>query len=487
MRDRDHAMYETYLIAKEAAENKVSAEKQITELKRKEKDDFFDALNKYRVQGEINRRQLGEMSNALYDNHLQEVLESMFITALEYIAPLTENGYRIAVQSVNNYIKENGGALNIINKNAGKTYVLDRIFEAVITAHDKDMNIFYEAEKADDDEDDKEDEDIDEKKEKHSDGDKNESGEDIKVGDADGDGIDDADSLDGEVDSEEVKKNAEENKPDDKEEKDDSSDDEKSDDKKDDDSKSDEKDEDKSDDTDKDENNLVDDLDKDDEEDNDLDDNGEDDDKQLGIDDNEKKDSDPVTDEPDTKETLDADSEDKEDSVTDDDGNLKDSKEEMFDKLENDDDISDAVDIIAKRISDAETQFIQKNAEDKEKIKNIVNKVDDRIKAVTQSDEDEESKEEAIESEKNESARLITDIKEKRFHSVFEGIVKDNFEYIMKDQELKESYMDIDGSMDMTRIVESSRIMYGFLEFVNSLQLEKVDEDYILKVINREI
>lgn len=480
MRQREHAMYESYLMAQEAAEQSVTAEKQMTEKEHKEKEDFYDALNKYRKQGELKRSELSETSKMIYDNHLQEVLEALYITALEQVGPLSENSYRIAVQEVENYIKESGGALDIIHKNGGKTYVLDKIFEAVITAHDKDMKTLYEAEKDDNDDDDDEKEDkSDDKKDSdsekkseddtdHSDGNENTSGEDIKVGDADGDGVDDASPAEDGMD------NAEDSE--DKEDSDDKSDEE-------------EDSEEKSDNDN--EKHLVDDLDKDDDEEeddsetssdnndntdtNDLDDNSADDSEDSDTSDGDEEDtSDPVLDEPDTKESLDAD------------GELKDSKEEMFDKLENDDEVSDAVDIIAKRISDAESEFIQKNAEDKKKIENIVNRVDDRIKAVTNSDESDEQKEEDKEATKQEATRMISDIKERRFHTVFEDMVQKNFNYIMKDAPLKESYTDVDGAIDVAKIVESSRVMYGFLEFVNTLQLEKVDENYILNIIKGE-
>ena len=66
--------------------------------------------------------------------------------------------------------------------------------------------------------------------------------------------------------------------------------------------------------------------------------------------------------------------------------------------------VSDAVDIIAKRISDAEAKFIEKNAEDKKKIEQIVDKVDNRIKAVTDSDKAPEEKEQEVENTKLKTA-----------------------------------------------------------------------------------
>src|SRR5574344_360578 len=70
-------------------------------------------------------------------------------------------------------------------------------------------------------------------------------------------------------------------------------------------------------------------------------------------------------------------------------------KEKMLNNMEEDDDVDSAVDIISKRISNAEEEFIKKNAEDKEKIKNLVDDINSRISAVKSdvatSDEDKEA------------------------------------------------------------------------------------------------
>jgi len=499
MRRREHYMRDAYEALKEATAEKISQEKQMTEMKKREKEDFYDALNKYRKQRELSRHDISNFSEANYNMYLQTALEAVYVSALQKVGPLSDDGIQLAASLVENYIQENGGAKKIIFDRSGKTYLLDYIFEAVSIAHQKDLDAFLEAkddekkdeeeekekkkaekespeedkseddddneddsddgddeEESDDDDknlvddmdddsdDDKDDEDDESEdaidpdedddkdgKKNAADGDDNVSGDDIKLGDADKDGVDDSEDSDaGMGDSENLVDNMD---------KDDSSEAENS----------------SSDDTSNDESD-----DSDEKEDNSTEDTSED----------------PVTDEPDTKESLDKD------------GNIKDSKEEMFNKLEKDNDVNSAVEVIAKRISDAETEFIKKNAEDKEKIKNIVNQVDDRLKAVNQADNaSEEEKEEDSTEAKQEAARLIANAKNDRFRSVFDMMAQDNFQYIMKDDgALKESYMS-DGRLDVSKVIESTRVMYGFLEFVNTIQLEKVDENYISKVLKNEI
>ena len=473
MRQRDHLHYERYIAIKEATNLKVAAEKQKTEEKKREKEDFYESLNKYREQRELKNSELRRFSESVYNNYMETALNAIYISALQQISSLSEESIILAEKNVANYIQEHDGARNIIRYNKGRTSLLDTIFEAVSTAANKDISNYIElreAEEKEDDDDDKSEDSKEKDKEEANpaEGDENESGEDIKVGDADGDGKDDAEEV-----------NDKEN---------DSSDDEKSDDKKGEDSEKEESEEGPSKDTDDDskepERNFTDDLDNDDDQITDKEDTKE------TIDDDEPKvdegfgDADENSDSEEDEEDI----EDEPDAETfDDDGNIKTNKEEMFKKLENDAEVTDAVDIIAKRISDAESEFIQKNAEDKKKIEQIVNKVDDRIKAVSDSDKAPEEKEQETEEAQQEATRLITDIKEQRFHSVFEELVKDNFDYIMKDDVLKENYTDIDGTINVAQIVESSRVMYGFLEFVNTIQLEKVNSEYILKVIKNQI
>ena len=108
----------------------------------------------------------------------------------------------------------------------------------------------------------------------------------------------------------------------------------------------------------------------------------------------------------------------------------------------------------------------------------------DRLDAVTQ---DEDSTPEDIEAEQNEAkleaTRLTNEIRNDRFHTVYELMVRDNLDYIHKNQTLAESYK-VDGKIDMTRVMDNSRAMYGWLETVNTIQLDKVDERYIQNMIN---
>ena len=161
----------------------------------------------------------------------------------------------------------------------------------------------------------------------------------------------------------------------------------------------------------------------------------------------------------------------------------QDTKEDMFNKLEGEEDVNNAVQLISDRIAAAEEEFIKQNAEDKKKIEDIVNGINDRIQAVKNDvTKDEETKEDIEESYNIEKNRKITEIYDNRSHTLFDHMIHETAKNIFKDTDLKESYSD-EGRLDLQKVVNSCKCMYGFLEFVNTLQIDKVDVAYIEKIV----
>lgn len=160
------------------------------------------------------------------------------------------------------------------------------------------------------------------------------------------------------------------------------------------------------------------------------------------------------------------------------------NKEKLLDKMEKEEDVDSAVEIIANRISAAEEDFIKKNAEDKKKIEDIVSKVNDRIEAV-KSDitKDDDVKEEIEQEAAIDCRRAIDDVYNRRDHSLFEHMVKEMSTAVVKDPELKKMYLDENGKLDMGRIYANTKCMYGFLEFVNTVGLQKVNEQSIKEMV----
>ena len=530
---RDHALFEQYLMNEQFARKYKDEITSEIQKQQNEVDDFYYQLNKYRQQGELKHSEISRISEAFYEEYLTAALEAVYISALQP-ETMTNREIAIAKANIKNYIKENGGAKSLMNLKKGKTSVLDSIFGYVQEAHDNSMQRFLEADEED-------------KKEKEADGSDEVDKEDIKLGDNDKDGVDD--SIDSDfgtgTDNKEEKKEdkkeeekSEESSEDKDEEKnltDDLEEDEvenvedseekKEEEKSDKEEETSEKEEDK-----EEEKNLTDDLEEDEEsseeekseesekeeeKEGDSDDaptpegdsdpeaseESEDssDDEKEASDDTEKAIDEPVSkDDADELENVDdTEVEDATDENISGD-KLDNDKEDMFNKMEKDMDVNDAVELISKRIADAESKFIENNAKDKQKIENIVDKVNNRIKAATGMDEEssednteeksEEETEKEVEAVKAESTRMITEIRENRPHTIFEEMVRSNTEYIMKSSNvIKESYLDEDGKIDMENVISATKVMYGFLEFVNTMKLEKVDERYLEKVLRNEI
>ena len=199
--------------------------------------------------------------------------------------------------------------------------------------------------------------------------------------------------------------------------------------------------------------------------------------------DDKEEDNESDEDDSEVDEDIDIDDDSLEDNSNDD--LTAETKEEMLNKLEEEEDTDTAIDIIAQRISKAEEEFIKKNADDKQKIEDIVDGINDRINGAkadpNNSDEDvEELEQEAA----IEMKRKINKIRDDRPHTVFEMMVRQLSEGIMNDTgAINEEYTDESGKINMESVVEVAKCVYGFLEFVNTVQLEKVDEAYIKHMI----
>ena len=186
----------------------------------------------------------------------------------------------------------------------------------------------------------------------------------------------------------------------------------------------------------------------------------------------------PSDDDDDEDITIDGDNDS--DDVEDDKSNGK-----VFDELEKEEDVQKAIELIRSRVADAEQKFIQNNAEDKKKIDDLLNKISNNVKKVEDmesSGDDTQAKiaEEAVRMDK----RRIDVVRERRPLTVFECMARKFSESVIKDNDAKVKFLDESGSLDTAFIVESAKVMYGFLETVNTLRLDKVDSNYIANILN---
>ena len=173
---------------------------------------------------------------------------------------------------------------------------------------------------------------------------------------------------------------------------------------------------------------------------------------------------------------------------TDLDGEIEDNKDDaenkLFDELEDEEDVQKAVELIRARVADAEETFIRNNAEDKKKMDEILNKISNNVKTVEDlADKDPAAVEAAKESAMYYKGKM-NEVKFDRELTIFERMTRILTENIVKNDNVKDMYLNENGQLDVPLVVESAKVMYAFFETLNTIQIENVDADYITKALN---
>lgn len=133
------------------------------------------------------------------------------------------------------------------------------------------------------------------------------------------------------------------------------------------------------------------------------------------------------------------------------------------------------IESIADRVSASIKDFIQQNAEDKDKIVDALTATKEKIDSL------KGASEELKESYARIGRRYVADVREKK-HGLFNEMVVAMSKGIMKNETLREAYTD-NAHINMARVVSNVATMYTFLETVNSMRLIKIDEAYIADVL----
>lgn len=475
---RENEVLESY---KSLRENQARlAQKELDSLNEKAKaqEDFKNKYHAIRESRERKAASRSALMEAARNNALSTVIKAIYITALE-AETLTDDGIILAESMVDTWIAENGGASKILGKVGNNTYLLSRITQIVEDAAEADVE---EIESAEEDEptnkekkqaaidatkefmktarkpdvqdfmtqiftpQPKEEKPKDDKEEKKPEGEEEElklpENEDSEKGEE----SEPEKSFDDNPKDEEEKEvePTDKGEESDKAETTDPTDDEKPED------KGEEK-----------------------EEESEPEDKGEEEEEKS------KKEIEDETDD-ELGEPLDDDGIDQDttiDGTTSNDGKI-------FDELNKEEDVQKAVEIIRNRIADAEETFIKNNAEDKKKIEELLDKISNNVKTVEDLNDKDDAKAKVAEESVRMYKRHIESIKENRPLTVFEKMSRNLSKSIIVDESVRENYITESGTLDVDLIVESSKVMYGFLETVNTLQLEKVDCNYIKKVLD---
>ena len=501
---RTHEGLETYRSLQENRAKLAEAEQtKINEAVAK-REDF---RNNYDIIKSRKRRldaEHGRLLEAARDEAFAKVIKGIYIGALE-VGTLSDNGIMLAESMVDNWIKENGGASSILTKVGNNTYLLSRITQIVENAAIETINEI-ESEEEDDEEDKKA-----TAEDKAKEFIKNANKEDIKdfvsniLDSIQKKSKDDAkEAIEKKQEKEEEKKAEAENSDDNEEVDIEIEDDEKPEEGKDESEEDDEKT--------KEESEESEDANKDDK---DAEIEGSDPDEETGVeieddekpeDDTSESENEGESEDEDSLGSVDDDDEtsEKEDEATDDtdeelgepldddgidqdisvDGDTS-NDGKIFDQLDKEEDVQKAVELIRSRVADAEETFIRNNAEDKKKVDELLNKISNNVKTVEDLNDKNEAKAEVAKESARYNKMKIDSIRENRPLTVFEKMTRNLSSSIITNESVLKEYTDEDtGTLDMGAVIESARVMYGFLETVNTLQLAKVDANYIQNILD---
>ena len=145
------------------------------------------------------------------------------------------------------------------------------------------------------------------------------------------------------------------------------------------------------------------------------------------------------------------------------------TKEDFFTELE-DIDTEDASKLIKERVSDAVSEFIDNNENQKLEYEDIIKSAQDRIAGTTN--------ESYAESYTNQAKRTINEMrlnaKKNIFHYMVESLCKNTF----KNNKLKTKYLN-ESTLNMDNIVNDSMLIYNMLEMVSTTNMVNVNEEYM--------
>ena len=154
----------------------------------------------------------------------------------------------------------------------------------------------------------------------------------------------------------------------------------------------------------------------------------------------------------------------------------------MMDELEKEPEIQKAVELIRTRVADAEEAFMKRNQEDKKQIDELLSKISQNVAAVEKISGEDKDKEAELEESVMLYKQKVKDIGSNNV-TVFDKLTRNISESIINDKTKINMFLNESGTPDFGLITETSKVMYAFLETLNTLQLERIDGAYISKVL----
>lgn len=150
-------------------------------------------------------------------------------------------------------------------------------------------------------------------------------------------------------------------------------------------------------------------------------------------------------------------------------------RDEFFKQLNYSD--SEAIsDAIHQRVADAMDDFVTANTKDHEDITAALQQAQEKIGEVPE--EDDELRECYSMAAKRTAAEVLN-----RPKSVLHSMVTAMCESVMKHKEMQDEFMT-EGHLDVEKIVSRTRLMYTFMEMLNTSRIDNIDKIFIEGVIS---
>lgn len=135
----------------------------------------------------------------------------------------------------------------------------------------------------------------------------------------------------------------------------------------------------------------------------------------------------------------------------------------------------DLINTIRNRVSDSVQEFINSNVEDKVDIKDLLNTIQDRVASATS-----QEVKESYEYRAKAAVKELTNRPKGIMHHMVTSLAKKS----MLDESVGKYYKNENGLLNFDSITENCEIMITFLETLNTTEIERVDGEYIKKIIN---
>ena len=136
---------------------------------------------------------------------------------------------------------------------------------------------------------------------------------------------------------------------------------------------------------------------------------------------------------------------------------------------------------IVSRVAKAEEEFVKANIKDKETLEELSDATNKKLEGIKNKDEE---KEKLIKQECTAMYRRKVDTLMNRKKGILESIVLRMSRNIVTEETLLPSFTQENGKLDMQKIIDTSEVMYTFMEMVNTMRIKVVNTSYLNDILS---